>query len=81
MALLEQITKSFSKFKSSPITYIMFLVVIGFSHSIWSNNKDKDKRIADCESDRNRIHRKLEDIALKVNKVEQNDSVISKTAE
>jgi hypothetical protein len=79
MALLETITKNYKNFKSSPITFIIFLVVVGFAHNIWSNSKDKDKRIEDCESDRDRIYRKFENMALKVNKVEQNDSVISKT--
>jgi hypothetical protein len=50
---------------------------VGFAHSIWSNSKDKDKRIEDCESDRDRIYRKFENMALKVNKVEQNDSTIN----
>jgi hypothetical protein len=79
MALLETITKNYKNFKSSPVTFIIFLVVVGFAHNIYTDRKEKTKALEDCETDRNRIYKKFEDLALKVDKVEKNDSVILKT--
>lgn len=77
--LLEQIASSFSKFKSSPLTYIVFLIVIGYAYTMYSNNKAKDANLQKCEDDRTRLYQRLENIALKVDEMDKKDSLIEKT--
>lgn len=77
--LLEQIASSFSKFKSSPLTYIVFLIVIGFAYNMYSTGKAKDDSLQKCEDDRTRLYQRLENIALKVDEMDKKDSLIEKT--
>ena len=74
--MLEKIFSTFKDFKSSPITYIIFMVVIGFSYNVYTTGKEKTMALKECQDEQKRLNQRFQDMFFKKEKTIENDSLI-----
>jgi hypothetical protein len=76
--MIENLTKNFKDFKSSPITYILLVVFSLCIYVIQTDRGEKTKALETCIENERRLNEKFQDLFFKKEKVIQNDSLINK---